>query len=254
MACQVWRQCLLSDTVINGGIAALLSEKNWIVIKMNARKARRLLGLALSLIGWSLLTLCLYFEFMFFYVQERILFVFPDIAEKVTIEELINNPDKFDGRWVRLEGEFWRRKPFEAVLVPPGSGSETIIEEGASDGDAGGIKNTENGGALKNKIVSPIPDYHLYLHNFSPLGLRTVSVLGPGLDQTSEIVGEYEKRILKYDQPHIDLVAIVNPRQKEFYLPVVLMLGLFVLTLPVFIVLFYFGRKMRTSAENVSAP
>jgi hypothetical protein len=198
---------------------------------------RWLTGLAVSLIGWCLLLVDAYYGAMLFYVQERILFIIPALAEKVSIEELISDPERFDQRWVRVKGEIWRKQLNDAVMVPPGTGSEVITNR---KNDRLGDKQEKSSG---NTSLRPLPDHSFYMHNFSILGMRTVSVLELEPGRTVEIVGEFERK--GYDKPHFDLVALVNPRQKQFWFSVGIRLA--VLSILVFVFIFFnlMGKRIR---------
>jgi hypothetical protein len=60
------------------------------------KNRRHLAGIAVSLSGWFILVVSLYYGISIFYVQERILFIFPSIAEKVSVQELKSDPARFD--------------------------------------------------------------------------------------------------------------------------------------------------------------
>lgn len=74
-------------------------------------KADELPGcLALFLFTGVILIFCvciffmLFLPFNFLYLNGRLLFVFPDLAENVEITDLIADPDGFDDTWVRVKG------------------------------------------------------------------------------------------------------------------------------------------------------
>ena len=159
------------------------------MIQQHLSNIRWLAGIIVSLVGCIFLLLSLYYGAMIFYVHERILFILPAIAEKVSIEDLICDPERFDEDWVRVEGQIWRKKINEAVLVPPGSGPEMVITHGNV-----GIKN-KKGILFGDNLLKPLPDYSLYMHNFSVFGMRTVSVLEVDQGRKVEIVGEFEKKL-----------------------------------------------------------
>ena len=70
---------------------------------------KRLLGYGLLAGSVLLFTATLYAALVFFYAQERILFLFPSLAQPVSIEELVGQYDRFDQKWISIQGELWRK-------------------------------------------------------------------------------------------------------------------------------------------------
>jgi len=121
-----------------------------------------LAGIAVSLFGWFILVISLYYGIMIFYVQERVLFIFPSIAQKVSFQELINDPEKFDGCWIRVEGQIWRRQMNKAFLVSPNIGSEVITDQ-----EYISSHKVEQVKPSSNMTLKPLPDDSFFMHNFS---------------------------------------------------------------------------------------
>lgn len=154
-------------------------------------KAR--LGLILFLVGGGYCLFRLYAAALFYGADERVLYFFPGLAKPTSITELVEQPDRFAGKWVKVRAEIWRRAKDEAILVPPGSGPEPA-----------------SGGTNQNML--PVP--HLYTHQFKSESITTVSPLDLPQNQTVTFVGEFEAATPTFVQ-HIDAAAIFDPRQNQ---------------------------------------
>ena len=96
--------------------------------------------------------------------------------------------------------------------------------------------------------MKPLPDDSFFMHNFSIHGLRTVDVLEINPGNTVEIAGKFERK--GYDKPHIDLVAIINPRQNQFWLPVGIRFCILWVLFLAFIYLTRLGNRIRNVAKS----
>lgn len=187
----------------------------------------------LQLFGWALLGVSLVTGLWFFYVHERVLFIVPQLAERTTIQDLLNNSNAHAERWVRLEGKVLRKSTTEAFLVPA-----EIDLEGLPPADGSG----KDKGLQTENILTSLPDRYVFMHDVSPFGISTVDFdeIEPG--RTVEVVAEFELKRF-YDLPHLDVVATLKPRQNRFWRPIGFSLGVFTSAIFVCGVFLSLGRK-----------
>lgn len=65
-------------------------------------KAISCIGILVSL---GMMALSLFLLFSTFVWQDKLLLLYPDLATPVTLEDLLQKPDSYDGQWVRVSGE-----------------------------------------------------------------------------------------------------------------------------------------------------
>lgn len=147
-------------------------------------------GLTLLLAGSAVFLIRLYLALLFYVASERILYHLPSIAPLVTLAELVDQPDVYAGKWVRVRVEVWQRSEHEAMLVPPGSGPEPA-------------------GTKTN--IALLPKDHLYTHSFGSDGVTSVSVLDLPANQAVTLAGEFEAATATFVQ-HIDAASFLDPR------------------------------------------
>lgn len=152
------------------------------------------LGLILFLAGGAYCLVRLYSAALFYGADERVLYFLPWLAKSTSIEELVQQPERFANKWVKVRAEVWRRTKDDAILVPPGSGPEPIA-------------------IGTNQGVLPVP--HLYTHQFRSEKVTTVSALDLPQNQAITFAGEFEAVTPTFVQ-HIDAAAIFDPRQSQF--------------------------------------
>ena len=215
-----------------------LSLLEWLM-----RKGGRLVGVAFSITGWLFLLVGLFLGYCFFYVDDHVLCVFPKLAEKVSFEDLTANPKKYDGRWVRVEGELWRCRRFEAVLVPPGSGPEQMHRGAVDERYQEAVQQEGNYYLAINQPEREIPLSYLRLYNFSPGVSRTVSFYQDGV---VEVAGEFESSGLSMEEPpYLDVAVMVRPRQHLYWVPISIYLGICLLGVAAFFPFHIMGRDIR---------
>lgn len=152
------------------------------------------LGLILFLAGGAYCLVRLHSAALFYGADERILYFLPWLAKSTSIEELVQRPERFANKWVKVRAEVWRRTKDDAILVPPGSGPEPAAI-----------------GTNQGALIVP----HLYTHQFQSEKVTTVSALDLPQNQAITFAGEFEAVTPTFVQ-HIDAAAIFDPRQSQF--------------------------------------
>ena len=152
------------------------------------------LGLILFLAGGAYCLARLYSAALFYGADERVLYFLPWLAKSTSVEELVQQSERFAGKWVKVRAEVWRRTKHDAILVPPGSGAEP---------------------AWVGTNQAGLPVSHLYTHQFEMGKITSVSALDLPENQAVTFVGEFEAATPAFVQ-HIDAAAIFDPRQSQF--------------------------------------
>lgn len=85
---------------------------------MNKKKAQ-ITGFTFGIL---LILLSLLGLYLYFYVEGRILFVFPGLANEVTFTDLLESPDAYENEWIKIKGRiqytFSQRMANTAELIP----------------------------------------------------------------------------------------------------------------------------------------
>lgn len=206
------------------------------LVQRIARKGGRLAGFIVSFLAWFFLFMGFLVGFWMFYIDDRILFVFPGLAEKAGIEELITNPDKYDDRWVRVEGELGQIKHFSSVLVPPGFGPK-------------GVSKPSQGSAMARD--SAMPEFALNLYHFSRRASRTVSFRVSEKGRVVEVAGEFEKSgLVGKGRPYLDAAVMVQPRQHEYWIPIELWIAISLVIMAFSIPFFILSKGIRNAVKG----
>jgi hypothetical protein len=172
-------------------------------MKSMMRFIGRLLGRFVGLVAWVIMILGFLLGYWFFYAEDRLLFIFPGLADKVTLTELMNQPDAYDDRWVRVRGVLWRKKLNSAVLVPPESGQESWTKEEFREL----LAKTEKGKKIPS--IKPLPEIRLSMLSPGWKARRTVSFY---LDGPVTAMGEFERPGMLDDRPRLYVGGIQEQR------------------------------------------
>jgi hypothetical protein len=212
------------------------------------RKGGRLVGFAFCAAAVLFLVVGIFLGYSFFFADNRLLFIFPGLAEKVTLEELAADPAQYDGHWVRVRGELRSPGRFGAFLVP---------EEGVPSEPPGDRK----GAAVEKSSplawnVHPSLEEHtgegssqsLRLHHPSAGISKTVSFYEGGV---VEVAGRYERSGPFGDgEPSMAVAVMVKPRQLVFFIPIMVYGMIPVLAVVVFFPLYLVGRDICRSFDR----
>lgn len=222
------------------GFTSRLGLLEWLM-----RKGGRLVGFVFCAAALLFLVVGIFLGYSFFFVDNRLLFIFPSMAEKVTLDELAADPAKYDGRWVRVRGELRSSGRFRALLVP---------EEKAPSEPAGGEK------AGVEEKPSPLTwnVYPSFAEQTRKVPLRSLQLRHPsaGISKTVsfyedgvvEVAGRYERSgPWGEGEPSVAVAVMVKPRQPVFFVPIVVYATIPVLAVVVFLPLYLVGRDVRRS-------
>jgi hypothetical protein len=212
------------------------------------RKGGRLVGFVFCAAAVLFLVVGIFLGYSFFFADNRLLFIFPGMAEKVTLDELAANPAKYDGHWVRVRGELRSPGRFGALLVP----EESVPSEPAGDQKAGAV------GKSSPRTWNVYPSLEESTGERSPKSLRlrhpsagiskTVSFYEGGV---VEVAGRYERSGPSGEgEPSVAVAVMVKPRQPVFFVPIVVYGTIPVLALVVFLPLYLVGRDIRRSFDR----
>jgi hypothetical protein len=222
------------------GFTSRLGLLEWLM-----RKGGRFVGFVFCAAALLSLVLGIFLGYSFFFADNRLLFIFPGMAEKVTLDELAADPAKYDSRWVRVRGELRSSGRFRALLVPEADASS----EPAGDEKAGAVAKP---GALTWNLYPSVDD------NTGERPLRSLQLRHPsaGISKTVsfyedgvvEVAGRYQRSgPWGEGEPSLAVAVMVKPRQPVFFIPIVVYGTIPVLALVVFLPLYLAGRDVRRS-------
>jgi hypothetical protein len=212
------------------------------------RKGGRLIGFAFCAAALLFLAVGIFLGYSFFYVDNRLLFIFPGMAEKVTLDELAADSLKYDGRWVRIRGELRSPGRFGAFLVPEGNAPPERV-----GGEKGGAEGTPSPRtwhvypSLEEKTEELPPQALRLLHPSAGIS-KTVSFYEHGV---VEVAGRYERSAPSGErEPSLAVAVMVKPRQPVFFLPILIYGAIPVVAVVVFLPLYLMGRDIRRSFDR----
>jgi len=225
------------------GVVSRLGLLEWFM-----RKGGRLVGFVFCAAALLFLVTGIFLGYSFFFADNRLLFIFPSMAAKVTIDELAADPGKYNGRWVRVRGELRNPGRFGALLVP----EEDARSEPAGDQTAGAA---EKSSPLTWSAYPPLedgagerPPRSLRLRHPSAGTSKTVSFYESGM---VEVAGRYERSGAWGDgEPSVAVAVMVKPRQPVFFVPIIVYGMIPVLAVVVFLPLYLVGRDVRRSFDR----
>lgn len=206
------------------------------------------LRLLIKIIGGICCIIGFFIAFYYFYIDDHILYLFPNLAQEVTLAELIENQEKYDDKWVRVKGELWHPRTYWATFVPPGTGPESMTAEEIN----AWYKKRKNGEHLSREDTQKnIPKAHATLYAL-PRTIRTASLSGIGSGRIVGIAGEFEKAVwYKGKSPIIDVAVMINPRQPMYWLIVILIGLTSLIFILVGIILYFVSRKIGKDLNGV---
>ena len=212
------------------------------------RKGGRLVGFVFCAVALLILVVGIFLGYSFFCADNRLLFIFPSMAEKVTLDELAADPAKYDGRWVRVRGEMRSPGRFGALLVPEGSApSEPAGDEKAQPVGKRSPRTWNLYPSLEEK-TRELPPQSLRLRHPSAGISKTVSFYEEGV---VEVAGRYERSAPAGEgKPSLAVAVMVKPRQPVFFVPIVVYGTIPVLAVVVFLPLYLIGRDIRRSFDR----
>jgi len=212
------------------------------------RKGGRLVGFIFCAIALVFLVMGIFLGYSFFFADNRLLFIFPSMAAKVTLGELAADPGKYDGRWVRVRGELRSQGRFGALLVPEEnglSGSAGDQKAGASEKPAPLTWSAYP--SLENRTRER-PPQSLRLRHPSAGMSKTVSFYEDGV---VEVAGRFERSGPRGEgEPSVAVAVVVHPRQPVFFVPILVYGTIPVLAVVVFLPLYLVGRDVRRSFDR----
>jgi len=212
------------------------------------RKGGRLVGFVFCAAALLFLVVGIFLGYSFFYADNRLLFIFPGMAEKVSLDELAADPAKYDGRWVRVRGELRSPVRFGALLVPEGKApSEPTGGENAGAEGKPSPRTWNVYPSLEEK-TGELPPQSLRLRHPSAGISKTVSFYEEGV---VEVAGRYERSGPAGEgKPSLAVAVMVKPRQPVFFVPIVVYGTIPVLAVVVFLPLYLVGRDIRRSFDR----
>ena len=69
--------------------------------KRMSKKQAQITGFTIGIFA-IILTLVIFY--LYFYVEARILFIFPGLAKKVTFTDLLEEPEAYENKWIKIKG------------------------------------------------------------------------------------------------------------------------------------------------------
>jgi hypothetical protein len=212
------------------------------------RKGGRLVGFVFCAAALLFLVVGIFLGYSFFFADNRLLFIFPGMAAKVTLDELAADPGKYDGRWVRVRGELRSPGRFGALLVPEGNAPS----ERAGDKKAGAEEKpsplTWSAYPSLEEGTGERPPHSLRLRHPSAGISKTVSFYEDGI---VEVAGRYERSgPWGEGEPSVAVAVMVKPRQPVFFVPIIVYGTIPVLAVVVFLPLYLVGRDVRRSFDR----
>ncbi len=218
------------------------------VLEWFMRKGGRLVGFVFCAAALLILVVGIFLGYSFFFAENRLLFIFPSMAEKVTLDELAADPAKYDGRWVKVRGELRNPGRFGALLLP----EEGVPSEPAGDQKAGAMGKpsplTWNLYPSLEERSRERPPQSLRLRHPSAGISKTVSFYEDGV---VEVAGRYERSGPSDGrEPSVAVAVMVKPRQPVFFVPIVVYGTIPVLAVVVFLPLYLVGRDIRRSFDR----
>jgi hypothetical protein len=225
------------------GLTSRLGLLEWFM-----RKGGRLVGFVFCGVALLFLVGGIFLGYSFFYVDNRLLFIFPGMAEKVSLDELAAHPAKYDGRWVRVRGQLRSPARFGALLVPEGTTpSEPAVGEKAGAEGRPSPRTWNVYPSLEEK-TGELPPQSLRLHHPSAGMSKTVSFYEEGV---VEVAGRYEgSGPAGEGKPSLTVAVMAQPRQPVFFVPIVVYGTIPVLAVMVSLPLYLIGRDIRRSFDR----
>lgn len=225
------------------GVTSRLGLLEWFM-----RKGGRLVGFVFCAAALLFFVVGIFLGYSFFFADNRLLFIFPSLAAKVTLDELAADPAKYDGRWVRVRGELRSPGRFGALLVP----EEGVPSEPAGDQKAGAAGKP---GSLTWNVYPSLeertgerPPQSLRLRHPSAGISKTVSFYEDGV---VEVAGRYKRSgPSEAGEPSVAVAVMVKPRQPVFFVPIVVYGTIPILAVGVFLPLYLVGRDIRRSFDR----
>jgi hypothetical protein len=222
------------------GFASRVRLLEWLV-----RRGGGLVGVVFCFVAFLLLMSGIFFGYCFFGAGDRLLFIFPGMATKVSLEELAAGSQQYENRWVRVRGELWNPERLGAIMVPAGSvGADKVVPEPAGSQGRRSIRAWEIHSSLE-ETSEHLPAPSLELRHLSAGRSRTVSFYEEGI---VEVAGRYGGcGATSEGKPCLAVAVMVKPRQFLFFIPIlvygVIPAALVAASLPLYLV----GRDIRRS-------
>ena len=225
------------------GFSSRLGLLEWFM-----RKGGRLVGFAFCAAALVFLVVGIFLGYSFFYADNRLLFIFPGMAEKVTLDELAADSGKYDGRWVRVRGVLRSPARFGALLVPEGDAPSAPAGGATAGAEGKPSPRTWNVYPSLAEKTGELPPQSLRLRHPSAGISKTVSFYEEGV---VEVAGRYERSWPSGGRkPSLAVAVMVRPRQPVFLVPIVIYGAIPVLAVVVFLPLYLMGRDIRRSFDR----
>jgi hypothetical protein len=208
------------------------------------RKGGGLVGVAFCAAACVFLVSGIFLGYCFFGAENRLLFIFPGMAAKVSLEELAAGSQEYEDRWVRVQGELRNPERFGAVLVPAGSPGA-----GKTGSEQAGVEARRSMRTWKlnpslHEVHEQVP-HSLELRHLSAGISRTVSFYEEGV---VEVAGRYGGcGAAGEGKPCLAAAVLVQPRQFLFFIPVLIYGVISVALVVAFFPLYLVGRDIRNS-------
>ncbi|MGD2086087.1 MAG: hypothetical protein PVH61_07885 [Candidatus Aminicenantes bacterium] len=155
---------------------------------MNKKKAQ-ITGFTFGIL---LILLSLLGLYLYFYVEGRILFVFPGLANEVTFTDLLESPDAYENEWIKIKGRiqytFSQRMANTAELIPE------YYPTHPGDSDTGSWQKSHNEGAGEKyfkiflEAVGEDEDTSFRFSSIDPGNIVEVVGISKGLDKYNKNV------------------------------------------------------------------
>jgi hypothetical protein len=222
------------------GFASPVRMLEWLM-----RRGGGLVGVAFCCAALLFLASGIFLAYCFFVAENRLLFIFPGMAAKVSIEELAAGSQQYENRWVRVQGELRHPGRFGAILVPAGSagadkaGSEQAGSEGTRSMRSWKIH------PFLHEAPEQLPPPFLELRHLSAGRSRTVSFYEAGI---VEVAGRYGRcGAASEGKPCLAVAVMVQPRQFLFVIPIIIYGVIPTVLIAAFFPLYLVGRDIRKS-------
>lgn len=212
------------------------------------RKGGRLIGFAFCAAALLILAVGILLGYSFFYAENRLLFIFPGLAERVTLHELAADSRKYDGRWVRVRGELRSPGRFGAFLVTPGNTPFGPDEDEQARAKEKPSQRAWNVHPSLEERGEGLPPHSLQLRHPSAGRSKTVSFYQEGI---VEVAGRYQRSgSLDETRPSLAVAVMVHPRQFAFFFPIVIYAAIPVGSVVAFFPLYLVGRDIQRSFKR----
>jgi hypothetical protein len=222
------------------GFASPVRMLEWLM-----RRGGGLVGVAFC--GTALLFLAsgIFLAYCFFVAENRVLFIFPGMAAKVSLEELAAGSQQYENRWVRVQGELRHPGRLKAILVPVGSaGADKAGREQAGSEGTRSMRSWKIHPSL-HEAPEQLPQPFLELRHLSAGRSRTVSFYEAGI---VEVAGRYGAcGAASEGKPCLAVAVMVQPRQFLFVIPIIIYAVIPAVLIAAFFPLYLVGRDIRKS-------